>query len=157
MLPPLVDQAAALNAALATLGQQLKPLQDNVIDVVLNKQTKASPDQIEVTALDLTPAAGRPAVRRDGVQPEDRHVGLRAERQGRRAPEPTPTPIAQGPATRKPPVPTAVPAGPGHRRPTAPTGAGRGPGGGPRPRRAWSWLGAGAAGALGHRVAARRR
>jgi len=41
------------------LGPQLKPLQDNVLDIVLNKQTTPAPNSIEVTALDLSllPAA----------------------------------------------------------------------------------------------------
>lgn len=154
VLPPLVDQAAALDSALATLGQQLKPLQDNVIDVVLNKQTKSAPDQIEVTALELDLL---PVAQQFGVTAFNLAIGTSACGPSGKvaAPEPTPTPVPK--KNPKPPVPTSVPAGQATAAPaTAP--AGDGPG--------WSGtlglaglvlLGAGAVGAVGHRVAVRRR
>ncbi len=153
VLPPLVDQAAALNAALASLGQQLKPLQDNVIDVVLNKQTKASPDQIEVTALDLSllPVAQQFGVTAFNLKigtsacgPSGKVAAARALADAGPQGQPEAAGAHRGPRRARPP-----PA-------TAPAGAGRDRGGA-LALAAWSWLGVGAAGALGHRVAVRRR
>lgn len=56
-LNTLLDQIKA-NVTDA-LGPQLAPLQDNVLDIVLNKQSRPAPGAIDVTALDLSllPAA----------------------------------------------------------------------------------------------------
>jgi len=115
-LPIGVDQTAVLNNALGSLGEQLKPLQDNVLDITLNQQTRPAADQIEVTALDvaLLPVAQQ----QFGVTAFDLEVGtsvcgpsgeVAAEAPAAPAatPSPTPTRTPQAP----PKVPTSVPAG----------------------------------------------
>jgi hypothetical protein len=116
-LPIGVDQTAVLNNALSTLGQQLKPLQDNVLDITLNQQTRPAADQIEVTALDVSvlPVAQQ----QFGVTAFDLKVGTSAcgpsgevvaeapAAPATTKPSPTPTRTPQAP----PKVPTSVPAG----------------------------------------------
>ncbi|MXG90706.1 hypothetical protein [Nocardioides flavescens] len=115
-LPIGVDQTAVLNNALSTLGQQLQPLQDNVIDVTLNKQTRPAADQIEVTALDV--AVLPVAQQQFGVTAFDLKIGtsacgpsgevaFEAPAAPAATPSPTPTRTPQAP----PKVPTSVPAG----------------------------------------------
>lgn len=112
-LGPLVNDAVeALNAnVVAQLADQLGPLEDNILDATLNKQTRGT-RSIEVTALDLRllPAAAdfgvdllNVAIGRSSCGPNSR-VG---------APTPTPTETPTTPDTPDgtPAVPTSVPAG----------------------------------------------
>ena len=96
------------------LADQLGPLEDNVLDVTLNKQTRGA-RSIEVTALDLRllPAASA------FVDLLNIEIGRSLLRPQRRAgvptppdPDPHPGPDARPrPPTRRPAVPTSVPAG----------------------------------------------
>ncbi|WP_148611531.1 hypothetical protein [Nocardioides rubriscoriae] len=106
---PLVDQlVTALNAnVIAVLADQLAPLEDNVLDATLNKQTRGD-RSIEVTALDVRvlPAASafvdlvNVEIGRSSCGPNGR-VAVDN-------PTPTPTPDPTDPT---PAVPTSVPAG----------------------------------------------
>ncbi|VXC34600.1 hypothetical protein [Nocardioides sp. AX2bis] len=51
-LAEVIDQGAAIDAALAQISEQLAPLEQNLLDVTLNKQVRQGADQITVTALD---------------------------------------------------------------------------------------------------------
>lgn len=125
-----IDQAAVVDEALATLGEQLAPLEENVLDLTLNKQVRPSDGAIEVTALDL---AVLPVSSDFGVEVLGAQVGRSTcGPNGRvgappQTPDPTPTPQPTD-------VPTSVPAG------VAESGATAGPDGG---------LGAGGTLALG--------
>lgn len=113
---PLVGQlTAALNDnIIAALSDQLGPLEDNILDVTLNKQTRG-PRSIEVTALDLSllPAAS------DFVTLADVEIGRVSCGPNRRAGDPNPPTDDPNPPTGDPnpptdptpDVPTSVPAG----------------------------------------------
>lgn len=100
----VLDQAAVINNVVAQLGDQLAPLEENVLDGTLNKQVRPSANSIQVTALDLKvlPVAGM-----DGLL----HITIGTSTCGPNdrvappttSPSPTPTPT--------PAVPTSVPAG----------------------------------------------
>lgn len=114
-LGPLVDQVVnALNAnIISTVADQLGPLEDNVLDVTLNKQTRGD-RSIEVTALDLRllPAASA-FVDLVNVEIGRSSCGTNGRAGVPPAPEPTPTPDptpTPGPGPG-PDVPTSVPAG----------------------------------------------
>jgi len=96
------------------LGPQLAPLQDNVLDIVLNKQSRPSADGIEVTALDagVLPAA-RPFVGADLAHLTIGHVTCGPN--GTVAPRAVAVPAADTPSTPEPDtaVPTAVTSGAG--------------------------------------------
>ncbi|MEO9323000.1 hypothetical protein ABFT23_05880 [Nocardioides sp. C4-1] len=109
----------ALNAnVVSALADQLAPLEDNVLDATLNKQTRGD-GSIEVTALDLRVL---PAAAQFGVEPLSVAIGRSACGANARvdvpspspSPEPSPSPVDPGdpgsPAP-SPAVPTSVPAG----------------------------------------------
>ncbi|SFC84440.1 hypothetical protein SAMN04487968_11289 [Nocardioides terrae] len=98
-----------------SLGPQLAPLQDNVLDIVLNKQSRPSADAIEVTALDASvlPAA-RQFVGADLAHLTIGHVACGPN--GTVAPDrAVVTPAVDTPSTPEPDtaVPTAVKSGAG--------------------------------------------
>ncbi|ANH37892.1 hypothetical protein I601_1456 [Nocardioides dokdonensis FR1436] len=106
-LTAVVDGAEVLAEALGQVGEQLAPLEDNVLDITLNKQTQIAKDEIEVTALDLAvlPAAQEFDVELLSAAIGTSHCGPTGK-VGTPDPEPTPDP------TKPPaPVPTSVPAG----------------------------------------------
>lgn len=102
-----VDEATVLAEALGQIGEQLAPLEDDVLDIVLNKQDQIAADEIEVTALDLSvlPASEEFDVELVGAQIGTSHCGPTG-RVGTPTTEPSPDPT-DPPA----PVPTSVPAG----------------------------------------------
>lgn len=119
-LGEVVDQAEVLTSALGTVGEQLAPLEENVLDVTLNKQERGR-DRIDVTALDLRllPAAASFGVELLNVEIGHSSCGPNGRIQPDAPEEPTtPTP---DPQPEEPQVPTSVPAGSG--------GAGLGTGG----------------------------
>lgn len=104
-----------LNDALDQISSQLGPLEDNILDGTLNKQTRTGRNQISVTALDVAvlPAA-KEMVGGDALRLE---VGKstcgpngRVAAPAVVAPDPTPTPKPT-PVVKPAKVPTAVPAG----------------------------------------------
>jgi hypothetical protein len=107
--PALQQLADALNANILTaLSDQLAPLEDNLLDVTLNKQVRPTTDSIEVTALDLRllPAAS------DFVDLLDIQIGRSAcGPNGRAAAPPTDGPTVTPTGDPTPAVPTSVPAG----------------------------------------------
>ncbi len=52
-LTAVIDGAEVLAEALEQVGEALAPLEENVLEITLNKQERPSSDSIEVTALDL--------------------------------------------------------------------------------------------------------
>ena len=106
-LTAVVDGAEVLAEALGQVGEQLAPLEDNVIDILLNEQVQVADDEIEVTALNLSvlPAAQEFDVDLLRAEIGRSHCGPTG-RVGTPTPEPTPEPT-DPPA----PVPTSVPAG----------------------------------------------
>ncbi len=104
-LAGVVDEAEVLAEALGQGGEQLAPLEENVLEITLNKQVTPSQGAIEVTALDLhvLPAAEAAGVELVGAQIGETTCGPNARVTSGGDPDPSPTPPA--------PVPTAVPAG----------------------------------------------
>ena len=104
-LAGVVDEAEVLAEALGQVGEQLAPLEENVLEIPLNKQVTPSQGAIEVTALDLhvLPAAEAAGVELVGAQIGETTCGPNARVTSGGDPDPSPTPPA--------PVPTAVPAG----------------------------------------------
>lgn len=108
-LGDLIDQAEVLTSALGTVGEQLAPLEDNLLDVTLNKQEKGR-DRIDVTALDVRvlPAAAAFGVELLDVEVGHSSCGPNGRVQPDEPDEPAPTPT---PTPEEPQVPTSVPAG----------------------------------------------
>jgi hypothetical protein len=105
-LTAVVDGAEVLAEALGQVGEQLAPLEENVLDVTLNKQEMPSKDSIVVTALDLNLL---PAAETAGFEVLSAQIGESAcGPNARVANDPDPTP---DPNPTPDPVPTAVPAG----------------------------------------------
>lgn len=105
-LTAVVDGAEVLAEALGQVGEQLAPLEENVLDVTLNKQEFPSKDSIVVTALDLNLL---PAAETAGFEVLSAQIGESAcGPNARVANDPDPTP---DPNPTPDPVPTAVPAG----------------------------------------------
>ncbi|MDN4160377.1 hypothetical protein [Nocardioides abyssi] len=109
-LAQVIDQAEVLTSALGTIGEQLAPLEDNVLDVTLNKQERGR-DRIDVTALDLRllPAAASFGVELLNVEIGRSTCGPNGRVQPDEPQEPS-TPAPQ-PQPEEPQVPTSVPAG----------------------------------------------
>lgn len=102
----VVDAADVLTEVLNQVGAQLAPLEENLLQLTLNKQEFPSDDSIEVTALDLDLL---PAAETAGFQVLSAQIGESACGPNTRVaadpdPDPDPNPQPQ-------PVPTAVPAG----------------------------------------------
>lgn len=111
-LAQVIDQAEVLTAALGTIGEQLAPLEENVLDVTLNRQERG-PNQIDVTALDVRvlPAAASFGVELLNVEIGHSSCGPNGRVQPDEPEEPnTPAPEPQ---PEEPQVPTSVPAGSG--------------------------------------------
>lgn len=111
-LAAVIDEAAAINAALDQVSDQLGPLEQNVLDLTLNKQVRPTRDSIVVTALDgqVLPAAsdqlGASAL---ALQIGESACGPSGQVATPTSPDPTPQPRPRpAPAPR---TPTAVPAG----------------------------------------------
>lgn len=117
----LLDElVTALNANIVTaLADQLAPLEDNVLDATLNKQTRGD-RSIEVTALDLTVL---PAAADFGIELVDLEIGRSSCGTNARVDVPDPSDPADpdpsdpgdpgdpGDPAPSPDVPTSVPAG----------------------------------------------
>ncbi len=106
-LTAVIDGAEVLAEALEQVGEALAPLEENVLEITLNKQERPSSDSIEVTALDLhvLPAAEAAGVELVGAQIGETACGPNS-RVSVDEPDPTPTP-----SPTPEPVPTSVPAG----------------------------------------------
>lgn len=108
-LAPLNDataEAAALTAGLEQIGEQLAPLEENVLDLTLNKQVRGD-DQIAVTALELRLL---PAAAEFGASLLDVEIGRSTcGPNGRLQPE-SPEKVTPAPEPKQE-VPTSVPAG----------------------------------------------
>jgi hypothetical protein len=108
----LVDQVQA--NVTDTLGPQLAPLEENVLDIVLNKQSRPARDAIDVTALDarVLPAA-RQFVDADLVSLTIGHVTCGPNGRVASAAPAVPAVDTPGPSTPEPDaaVPTAVKSG----------------------------------------------
>lgn len=107
-LTAVVDGAEVLAEALGQVGEQLAPLEENILDITLNKQELPSKDSIVVTALDLRllPAAAEGA----GFDPLAVQIGESACGPNSRV-QNTPDPGPDPEPNPEQPVPTAVPAG----------------------------------------------
>ena len=108
--PVLQDLQDALNDNILTaLSDQLAPIEDNLLDVTLNKQVRPTDDSIEVTALDLRllPAASQ------FVDLLDVEIGRSTCGPSGRvaAAPPTDSPSATPSDVPSPAVPTSIPAG----------------------------------------------
>lgn len=109
-LTAVIDGAEVLAEALGQVGEQLAPLEENILDVTLNKQEAPSDDSIVVTALDLRllPVAAEQA----GFDPLAVQIGESAcGPNSRVANNPDPDPEPDPEPNPEQPVPTAVPAG----------------------------------------------
>ncbi|GAA1811240.1 hypothetical protein GCM10009812_00110 [Nocardioides marinus] len=106
-LTAVIDGAEVLAEALEQVGEALAPLEENVLEITLNKQERPSSDSIQVTALDLhvLPAAEAAGVELVGAQIGETACGPNS-RVSVDDPDPTPTP-----SPTPEPVPTSVPAG----------------------------------------------
>lgn len=107
-LTAVIDGAEVLAEALGQVGEQLAPLEENVLDITLNKQEFPSDDSIEVTALDLNLL---PAAETAGFEVLSAQIGESACGPNTRVaadPDPDPDP---DPNPQPQPVPTSVPAG----------------------------------------------
>ena len=105
-LTAVIDEAEVLAEALGQVGEQLAPLEENILDITLNKQEFPSEDSIVVTALDLDLL---PAAETAGFELLSAQIGESAcGPSSRVAADPDPTP---DPNPTPDPVPTAVPAG----------------------------------------------
>lgn len=106
-LTAVIDGAEVLAEALEQVGEALAPLEENVLEITLNKQERPSSDSIQVTALDLhvLPAAEAAGVELVGAQIGETACGPNS-RVSVDDPDPTPT---SSPTPE--PVPTSVPAG----------------------------------------------
>lgn len=103
-LTAVIDEAEVLAEALGQVGEQLAPLEENILDITLNKQEFPTEDSIIVTALDLNLL---PAAETAGFELLSAQIGESACGPSSRVaadPTPTPDPTPQ-------PVPTSVPAG----------------------------------------------
>lgn len=115
VIDPIQDQI--VDNLIAQVAPQLAPLEDNILEITLNRQSKPSPGAIEVTALALTvlPAAAQFT---DGplVAAEIGTVTCGANGRVVDTPDPEPTPDAgpdptPDPEPQEPAVPTIVDAG----------------------------------------------
>lgn len=101
-------QSQVLNQVLDQVSAQLKPIEQNLLDVTLNKQT-TGPDQITVTALDVgvAPAA------KQFVNADLAHVTIGTSKCGPNNPVARTVPAVNTPKAAAPAsdVPTSVPAG----------------------------------------------
>lgn len=101
-------QDQLLDNIIGQVSAQLKPLEDNVLDITLNKQTKG-PGSITVTALDASvlPAA------KQFVGADLAHITIGTSKCGPNSPAPRAVPAVNTPPKAAPPadVPTSVPAG----------------------------------------------
>ncbi|WP_435745666.1 hypothetical protein [Nocardioides sp. SYSU DS0663] len=112
-LAGVIDGAAVLTEALETIGEQLAPLEENILEVTLNKQERSN-NEITVTALDLEVL---PVAEQFGVELLGAEIGRSScGPNGRVQPDapqgpnnPGPGPAPQEP--QQPQVPTSVPAG----------------------------------------------
>lgn len=105
----VVDGAEVLAEALEQVGEQLAPLEENILDITLNKQVRPTDDSIEVTALDL---ALLPAAQEFDVDLLDVQIGESTCGPNSRVGNPTEPADPTDPAPNPPaPVPTSVPAG----------------------------------------------
>lgn len=106
VLGVVVDEAAVLAEALEQVGEQLAPLEENILDITLNKQERPSNDSIIVTALDLNllPAAETAGFELLSAQIGESACGPNSRVGANPDPDPNPNPTPQ-------PVPTSVPAG----------------------------------------------
>lgn len=105
-LTAVIDGAEVLAEALGQVGEQLAPLEENVLDITLNKQEFPTGDSIVVTALDLNLL---PAAETAGFEVLSAQIGESACGPNSRVandPDPDPDPNPQ-----PEPVPTSVPAG----------------------------------------------
>ncbi|WP_137293623.1 hypothetical protein [Nocardioides dongxiaopingii] len=101
-------ESALQENVLSVVAEQLAPLEENLLDAVLNKQVRAGRDSIEVTALDVEVL---PAARQFGFEPLALEVGRSTCGPGGRVVAP---PVEQTPSAEprpEPTVPTSVPAG----------------------------------------------
>lgn len=111
-LQTVQDQIVA--NVVAQLQPLLQPLQANVLRATLNKQTKASANQITVTALDVSVLdaarqfTGNPLL---AAQVGTSTCGPNGRVAATASPSPTPTPTKKPNPTNPPKVPTSVPAG----------------------------------------------
>ncbi len=116
-LAPLAEAAenAAIDAALAQISEQLAPLEQNVLDVTLNKQVRQGADQITVTALDaqvLPVAAEQLDASAVSLQIGESACGPSGQvTTAQPPPTPDPTPDPQPRPEPAPRTPTVVPAG----------------------------------------------
>jgi hypothetical protein len=107
-LTAVIDGAEVLAEALGQVGDQLAPLEENILDITLNKQEFPSDDSIVVTALDLNLL---PAAETAGFEVLSAQIGESACGPNTRVaadPDPDPDP---DPNPQPQPVPTSVPAG----------------------------------------------
>ncbi|MCR6033279.1 hypothetical protein GGQ22_17815 [Nocardioides sp. zg-579] len=110
-LGQVIDQAEVLTAALGTVGEQLAPLEENVLDVTLNKQQRGK-NRIDVTALDVRvlPVAASFGVELLDVEIGHSSCGPNGRVQPDEPQEPN-TPAPQPQPQPEPQVPISVPAG----------------------------------------------
>ena len=108
-LTAIIDGAEVLAEALEQVGEALAPLEENVLEITLNKQERPASDSIQVTALDLhvLPAAEAAGIELIGAQIGETACGPNS-RVSVDDPDPTPTPTS---SPTPEPVPTSVPAG----------------------------------------------
>ncbi|GAA0971097.1 hypothetical protein ENKNEFLB_00292 [Nocardioides aquaticus] len=116
-LAPLAEAAknAAIDAALAQISEQLAPLEQNLLDVTLNKQVRQGADQITVTALDaqvLPVAAEQLGASAVSLQIGESACGPSGQvTTAQPTPTPDPAPDPQPRPEPAPRTPTVVPAG----------------------------------------------
>ena len=105
-LTAVIDEAEVLAEALGQVGEQLAPLEENILDITLNKQEFPTDDSIVVTALDLNllPAAETAGFEVLSAQIGESACGPNSRVAADPTPQPNPDPTPQ-------PVPTSVPAG----------------------------------------------
>lgn len=106
---------AAIDAALPQISEQLAPLQQDLLDVTLNKQVRQGADQITVTALDaqvLPVAAEQLDASAVSLQIGESACGPSGQvTTAQPTPTPDPTPDPQPRPEPAPRTPTVVPAG----------------------------------------------
>lgn len=114
-LAELVDQGKAIDDALAQISEQLAPLEQNLLDLTLNKQVRQGADQITVTALDgqvLPVAAEQLDASAVSLQIGESACGPSGQvTTAQPTPTPDPTPDPQPRPEPAPRTPTVVPAG----------------------------------------------
>ncbi len=112
-LGPVVDQTVGsdiLKNALDQISGQLTPLQQNVLDITLNKQQRPSSDSIVVTALDaqVLPAAQSFGVEALSLQIGESTCGPSGSVAATPNPQPQPAPKAPPARPRAQPAPPVV-------------------------------------------------